>query len=340
MNLKWFQDRLTFVIIPAADRGAVRFRLSRGAVCGILLTALVGLGCAAGLVIHHVSSAASVFRYTTELNGRAANLEEDLLRKSRRIEELQQEVISLSRQAAEVRSRIEAVKKLEHELRQMEPGTGELDGEEQASGAFPPSVLPVFLGQESRVTPAGPENAFRLAAAASGSLTWLRREMGSLAEELDDARRRLLLRQERLQHTPSLWPTVSRVVTSAYGPRKDPFTKKNSFHRGIDIAGKLDDPVFAAASGTVQEVGYDNLHGHYVIVEHSGDLRTWYMHLNSASVSRGQLIAKGEPIGRLGTTGRSTGPHLHYEVQLQGKSTDPRRYLDAGRPFKQAASPS
>ncbi len=112
---------------------------------------------------------------------------------------------------------------------------------------------------------------------------------------------------------------------------QDPFTKKLSFHRGVDIAGKLDDPVYAAGGGVVHEVGYDKLHGHNVIVEHTSGLLTWYMHLNRATVRKGDLVDKGDPIGKLGTTGRSTGPHLHYEVLLGGKSTDPSGYLPMER---------
>lgn len=97
-------------------------------------------------------------------------------------------------------------------------------------------------------------------------------------------------------------------MTSPYGYRKDPFTKKLSFHRGIDIAGQLGDPVYAAAEGIVDSVGYDKLHGHNIIVEHTPGLRTWYMHLNSADVRKGVAVDKGQTIGKLGTTGRSTGP--------------------------------
>jgi len=132
---------------------------------------------------------------------------------------------------------------------------------------------------------------------------------------------------EEMQQIPSLWPTLSRTVTSAYGYRSDPFTEKLSFHRGIDIAGKMNDPVFSAADGTVVTVGYDKFHGHNIVIEHGKGVRTWYMHLSEVLVKLGEPVERGQHIGKLGTSGRSTGPHLHYEIISDGKSTDPRPYM-------------
>jgi murein DD-endopeptidase MepM/ murein hydrolase activator NlpD len=112
-----------------------------------------------------------------------------------------------------------------------------------------------------------------------------------------------------------------------FGYRKDPFTEKASFHRGIDIAGKTGDPVYTTADGIVHTVGFDQFHGHNVVIEHSGGLRTWYMHLKKAAVQQGEAVKKGQTIGLLGSTGRSTGPHLHYEILKNGKSTNPKPYM-------------
>ncbi|SDE30536.1 Peptidase family M23 [Paenibacillus sp. UNCCL117] len=326
MNFKWFRSKLTFLIIPGADESVVRFKLSRGVVCCALLSALLAAGSAACLHIRHLSSAASTFHRTSELSGKAVKLEQALQSKDRRIEELQSEVFALSRQAAEVRMRIEAMKKLERDLHQLAPGALDRNAGEGAA-ALPLPASQVFLGMGGPNFPAEPEDTIRIAAATGHTFTLLEREIDRIATGLSDSRSRLLEKRERQRRTPSLWPTVSRIVTSSYGYREDPFTGKLSFHRGIDIAGKLDDPVFAAASGVVHQAGYDKLHGHHVIVEHSNGLRTWYMHLNQVAVTQGEQVEQGQTIGGLGTTGRSTGPHLHYEVLLDGKSTDPRVYL-------------
>jgi murein DD-endopeptidase MepM/ murein hydrolase activator NlpD len=137
----------------------------------------------------------------------------------------------------------------------------------------------------------------------------------------------ILKKQDLALRKPSVWPTLSRTVTSPFGYRKDPFTDKLSFHRGIDIAGKMNDPVVAAAKGTVHTVGSDKFHGNHIILEHGNGLRTWYMHLNEIVVHQGDSIDRGQLIGKLGTSGRSTGPHLHYEILLKGKSTNPAAYL-------------
>ncbi|WP_159884710.1 M23 family metallopeptidase [Paenibacillus puerhi] len=323
MNLKWFHDKLTFLIIPDANASVVRFKLSRGAVCCAVLAALAVAGTAVCLYARQLYATAATFHRTHELDGKTVRLEQALLSKNRRIEELQSEVLSLSKQAAQVRSRVEEMKKLEKDLQLLAPRPS---GEKAGSTSPPPSV-PAFFGMGGPSFPAKPEDIRRLAADAGRTFAWLELEMDRLAEGWTEARSKLLERQDRLRRTPSLWPTVSRVVTSPYGYRKDPFTRKLSFHRGIDIAGKLDDPIFAAAGGTVYTVGYDKLHGHHVIIEHAEGLRTWYMHLNHVAVAEGQQLDKGQTIGGLGTTGRSTGPHLHYEILREGKSTDPGKYL-------------
>jgi murein DD-endopeptidase MepM/ murein hydrolase activator NlpD len=337
MNLKWLHHKLAFVRLPSQAE-EVRLKLSRRAMRPLLLAGLLGLSFASGWTIHQIGGEVSALRQTRELSGKASQLEQDLQSKSRHLEELQQTVWTLSRQAAELRSRIDAMNKLELELRRLAPGTGGAVLEEEAGAALLPPAVPVFLGWESAAGPVEPGDQARLASPAGASLIRLRQEMRSLAQELDSAKRRLLERQEQLRHTPGLWPTVSRIVTSAYGLRQDPFTKRPSFHRGVDIAGKLDDPVVATASGTVLETGYDKLRGHYVILEHTRELRTWYMHLNRASVRQGELVDRGQPIGRLGTTGRSTGPHLHYEVLLKGKSTNPRHYLPPANPAERSGA--
>ncbi|WP_424446706.1 peptidoglycan DD-metalloendopeptidase family protein [Paenibacillus xerothermodurans] len=155
----------------------------------------------------------------------------------------------------------------------------------------------------------------------------LQEDMHALHARWTQAKQRLLNQREQALRIPSLWPTVSRTVTSNFGYRKDPITDKLSFHRGIDIAGKLNDPVYAAARGIAIIVGCDKFHGHHVVIEHGNGLRTWYMHLNRTVVHRGQQVERGQQVGKLGSSGRSTGPHLHYEVVRNGQSTDPKAYL-------------
>ncbi len=117
---------------------------------------------------------------------------------------------------------------------------------------------------------------------------------------------------------------VSRVrLTSRYGYRVHPVTGRGSNHSGIDLAVSTGTPVVATADGEVRIARYQGAYGLLVAVDHGDGVQTRYAHLSSVSVSPGQSVREGELIGRSGSTGRSTGPHLHYEVRVNGASVDP-----------------
>jgi murein DD-endopeptidase MepM/ murein hydrolase activator NlpD len=116
--------------------------------------------------------------------------------------------------------------------------------------------------------------------------------------------------------------------TSFFGYRSNPFDFGNSeFHPGLDFKGNIGDPVKCTASGTVIFTGRAGGYGNCVRIKHSGNLQTWYGHLSHISVREGQQVSVGEIIGKVGSTGRSTGPHLHYEVRENGKAVNPTKYL-------------
>jgi murein DD-endopeptidase MepM/ murein hydrolase activator NlpD len=116
--------------------------------------------------------------------------------------------------------------------------------------------------------------------------------------------------------------------TSFFGYRSNPFDFGNSeFHPGLDFKGNIGDPVRCTASGTVIFTGRAGGYGNCVRIKHTGNLQTWYGHLSHISVHQGQKVTVGEVIGKVGSTGRSTGPHLHYEVRENGKPVNPARYL-------------
>ncbi|MFF2911840.1 M23 family metallopeptidase [Paenibacillus sp. NPDC057934] len=123
------------------------------------------------------------------------------------------------------------------------------------------------------------------------------------------------------------WPTLSKVISSNFGYRSDPFKSVSAFHAGIDIAAKNGDPVFAALSGEVVAVDQQGARGKYIVVKHPNGLETWYMHLSGMNVSPGEKVAKGQKIGLVGSTGRSTGPHLHFQVVKQNNPVNPLSYV-------------
>lgn len=132
---------------------------------------------------------------------------------------------------------------------------------------------------------------------------------------------------EALRKTPIMRPTASHTINSSFGLRKDPFTHRSAQHNGIDIDGAYGDPVYAAADGIVTSSGYDRFHGNHVIIEHNSMYTTVYSHMNKTLVRIGDVVTRGDQIGEIGSTGRSTGPHLHYEVHRNEQAVDPEPYL-------------
>lgn len=119
--------------------------------------------------------------------------------------------------------------------------------------------------------------------------------------------------------------------TSGFGYRSDPFTRRATFHEGTDLAAFTGAPIIAPASGRVIHAGVKGAYGRTVEIDHGAGFKTRYGHMNSISVKVGQEVTIGQKIGTMGSTGRSTGPHLHYEIYFRGKSYDPLKFLRAGK---------
>ncbi|MCZ0704342.1 murein DD-endopeptidase MepM/ murein hydrolase activator NlpD [Natronobacillus azotifigens] len=133
---------------------------------------------------------------------------------------------------------------------------------------------------------------------------------------------------ENIRHIPTAWPTVPNTITSDFGLRSDPFSSNSSFHSGIDVRGATGTPVYAAGDGIVIRANYYGNYGETIIIRHNDTYQTLYAHLSRIDVANGDQVTKGEEIGAIGSTGRSTGPHLHYEVIKNGEPVDPKIYLN------------
>lgn len=120
---------------------------------------------------------------------------------------------------------------------------------------------------------------------------------------------------------------VNGIKTSGFGNRLHPILLREHFHQGIDLAAPEGTPVQAAAGGTVIEAGWKGGYGKTVVIEHAGGHRTLYAHLSKLAVSAGQRIKQQQMIGKVGSTGRATGPHLHFEIHQQGRPINPHSYL-------------
>ncbi|GGL14259.1 peptidoglycan DD-metalloendopeptidase family protein [Caulobacter rhizosphaerae] len=139
------------------------------------------------------------------------------------------------------------------------------------------------------------------------------------------------------QQLPFYRPTNNPALSSSYGVRFDPFTHRPAFHSGLDFPGAFYTPIMATAPGVVSYVGVRSGYGNVVEIDHGAGFKTRYAHLQAASVRVGERVAIGQRIAAMGSTGRSTGPHLHYEVWVNGRAQNPNRFLKAGEYVQQAS---
>ena len=145
------------------------------------------------------------------------------------------------------------------------------------------------------------------------------RSFQELVEYLED-------QKSLLASTPSIWP-VKGWLTSTFGYRSSPFTGRREMHKGLDIATRSGTPIIAPADGLVVFAGREGGFGNMVILDHGYGITTRYGHCSSLDAKLGQKIKRGDVIARVGNTGRSTGPHVHYEVAVNGVSVNPSRYI-------------
>ena len=155
------------------------------------------------------------------------------------------------------------------------------------------------------------------------------------AEKLGLTAHRSRRLQPVVEATPNLWPVEGRVM-SGFATRTDPFSGEGAFHKGVDISAPTGTPVHCTAEGVVVLAepvagGY----GRLVIVDHGGAIQTFYAHLSKINVHTGQEVHRGDLVGAVGSTGRTTAPHLHYEVRMDGTPRNPVRYLQNAGVFQQ-----
>jgi murein DD-endopeptidase MepM/ murein hydrolase activator NlpD len=149
---------------------------------------------------------------------------------------------------------------------------------------------------------------------------------GEIADRLTRIETQLTARASIMSSTPTVQP-VRGVYMSGFGDRQDPFTGGSGFHQGVDIATNRGEPVGASAEGTVEKAEWSGDLGNMVEISHPSGYRTIYGHLEKSLVKPGQRVKRGETIGLVGSTGRATGPHLHYEVRRGDRAVNPLEYI-------------
>jgi len=157
-------------------------------------------------------------------------------------------------------------------------------------------------------------------------LAWLKDEAVVQERYLKELTSIVGERRAQWAATPSIWP-VRGWVSSGFGHRVSPFTGKDTMHSGVDITSPMRTPVIAPAAGTVHFAGSEGGLGNTVTLSHGYGTRTVYGHMDKLKVKTGQTVRRGDVIGWVGNTGLSTGPHLHYEVEIKGSYVDPLKYI-------------
>jgi len=150
--------------------------------------------------------------------------------------------------------------------------------------------------------------------------------LGVIGSRLESVRDNVERRHKLAMATPSMWP-VAGWLSSSFGTRRDPFTDANDFHPGLDISADYGQPVLATGDATVVTAARNGAYGNMVMLDHGFGITTKYGHLSRISVIDGQRVKRGDVIGLVGSTGRSTGAHLHYEVWMNGRLTNPMTLL-------------
>jgi murein DD-endopeptidase MepM/ murein hydrolase activator NlpD len=192
----------------------------------------------------------------------------------------------------------------------------------RALAKLPPAVRARAMGGGSANTPIATSVLAPTLASPEDTFGILRDMLGRLTSRLELAQVDLGRRAELLGATPSIWPARG-PLSATWGMREDPFGRGNELHTGIDISGERGDPVCATADGIVESTGWSGDYGNMVTLNHNFGLVTRYAHLSAFSVLPGQRVSRGQVIGQIGATGRATGPHLHYELLVNGQLTNP-----------------
>lgn len=162
---------------------------------------------------------------------------------------------------------------------------------------------------------------------AGYSVDWLDDSLEARAAHFETTEKLVDQAFQQIESVPELTPVRKSQIFSGYGSRKNPVTGKKDFHYGVDFAGSIGMPVYAAGAGTVKSVQFDSGYGLTVIIDHGNGFITQYAHLHSADVKQGQSVRKGVRIASMGDSGMADRPHLCFEVILKGRHIDPEKLL-------------
>lgn len=247
-----------------------------------------------------------------DLNKKQSQLYGQIQEQETELSETQKMNIALQEEALDIHQAIEEFKSFEDRLSELDLELPEDLQNTDGSGGV---ELPIS------------ENEFKSNEEVLHHLSEMKDQLPKLIHNFEQTVSALAEYEEQLKVIPTYFPAEKGRISSEFGNRSDPFTGQSRFHSGTDIAAPLDTPIYAAADGEVTLAGQHGGYGNTVIIKHGDTYETLYAHLNSIDVSVGDRVEKGEEIGGMGTTGRSTGVHLHYEIIRNGEQINPYLYM-------------
>lgn len=304
-------NRITFFIMSTNGTPARQISVSK---FFIVLLGLIGLGCVAAAGYgayewHHLR--ATAFN-NGELEKRIAGQREVVMVQRKQIQQFAEDINNL-------KDRIVKLNGFEKQIRII----ANLEPKEKKSGLFgvggstPEDIDPKLSLTEKHNSLIREMNEQMDALHQASGIQEL--NFKSLITSLDS-------QKNLLASTPAIWPAEG-FVTSDFGNRQSPFTGLTEFHKGLDIAAEKGTPVMATANGKVIFAGKKGAHGNLLIIDHGHGMVTRYAHLSKFLKKVGDSVERGEEVALIGNTGRSTGPHVHYEVRLNGVPVDPTTYI-------------
>ncbi len=308
----------SFILIRDADRRVRQFRVSGRTLAALPIAA--ALTVVGAFAARELEALQRIHELDALLDAESARSGAALAAKNAEISSLNRELRELNDRSELLQQRMDELAVLEARLRQFIGQYG--DGQTIPQGEHVSEVA-----VSSYAAAASDELAAAAAQLTIDDIAELSQMLGELADSMETNLRKAEQRQAELDALPSAWPTVSRRLTSGFGYRSDPFTRKSAFHAGVDITGDVGDPIYAAGDGTVKEAGFNRTRGNYIIITHRTGLESHYLHLSKIGVKAGQQIRRGDRIGEMGNSGRSTGAHLHFQVVASEKPVNPLPYL-------------
>ena len=315
------KDAYTVMIFRGSMSGPLKFSFSRS-----LIRKAVGFGVAL-LIIEAVLLSQTVMRIGEIWELKALRVE---------MASVREQTTTFSNSVNDLKRRLLAMKEVNQRLRLMlgiEPPKTEsiLDG--KGGDSAPPQREFQESSNDTSETMQTPQVSVSedqphdpLLSRVQAGIAWLQSEAGTEERSLKDLTSAIESKQAKWDATPSIWP-VKGWITSGFGKRVSPFTGQMSVHEGVDIGAPFNTPVQSPAAGRVVVTGFDPRMGNLVAIDHGYGMETQYGHMAKVLVKSGQKIRRGDVIGLVGSTGLSTGPHLHYHIKSNSHPVDPQRYI-------------